>query len=466
MASEKNKLVCLGDSIGTNYKLKVRANTFSDLLGRRLGLEVCNYSMPAITVGEMFNNLKTNEKMIQDVKDAKIVLIVIGTNNLLRDTMLIIVEAVGISKGMRMVNEMVDTIRNNPAVTLKMIAAMNSKKLKDAANKNVNNFKRDIIPLIDRIKELNSEAIIMAPTLYTMADVGHSLVYKAFSKPINAYFDETNRFIRNELPDKDVIVLELAEAFRKYDGDRDLSNLKENDFHLSDFGHLFTYYQMYDHLIEKYPDLACEEGADVIQERKLRKTWKKEDGDYGRSKYSSAVREIVEKNSYNEIKDYDENKQFVVMGVSPMEVYDIGREIEKEILNDKVQIPIPFSSYIRPTYFIDFLEGKLKSNIQERLDTIPHYTSAEEKAKAMENESETMNEIREAIYFCLKDDMIMLDENTTLLGTLDLDYFTWGGIINRFETVFKKSFDSILIPDPESVTLKQIAEVIEDTSKN
>ncbi|MBR2431952.1 MAG: hypothetical protein IKB23_03460, partial [Clostridia bacterium] len=49
--------------------------------------------------------------------------------------------------------------------------------------------------------------------------------------------------------------------------------------------------------------------------------------------------------SYTEIKDYDENKQFAQMGVSGMEIFDIGREIEKTVLDNKTEIPIPFSVY-------------------------------------------------------------------------------------------------------------------------
>jgi len=108
MSEEKTKLVCLGDSIGTNYKLKVRSNTFSDLLGRRLGLEVCNYSTPAITAGMILERLYKEEKMIQDVKDAMVIVIAVGSNNLLRGTMQLIVEAAGIEQSMRMVNKIVD----------------------------------------------------------------------------------------------------------------------------------------------------------------------------------------------------------------------------------------------------------------------------------------------------------------------------------------------------------------------
>ena len=130
MSETKTKLVCLSDSIGTNYKLKVRSNTFSDLLGRRLGLEVCNYSTPAITAGMILERLCKEEKMIQDVKDALVIVIAVGSNNLLRGTMQLIVEAAGIEQSMRMVNKIIDAIKRNPAVTLKMITAMNSQKMK------------------------------------------------------------------------------------------------------------------------------------------------------------------------------------------------------------------------------------------------------------------------------------------------------------------------------------------------
>lgn len=462
MSEEKTKLVCLSDSIGTNYKLKVRSNTFSDLLGRRLGLEVCNYSTPAITAGMILERLCKEEKMIQDVKDALVIVIAVGSNNLLRGTMQLIVEAAGIEQSMRMVNKIVDAIKRNPAVTLKMITAMNSQKMKDAAAANVENYKSDMSRLVDRVYELNSDAIILAPTLYTMNDIGHSFIYSAFSKPTVPYFNEVNEYIRTKLPAKGVIVLELAQAFRAYDGEEELSNLKENDFHLSDFGHLFTYRQLYDHLVALHPELACEEGGNVIEERKVRKVWKKEDESYGSSRYSPIVREIIEKTSYNEIRDYDENKQFAQMGVSPMEIYDIGREIEKTVLDNKVEIPIPFCAYIKPTYFTDYLDGKLKPSISERLDKLPHYASSQEKAAAIADESTTMHTLRNIVYELLNDDMLVLDRDTICMKTLDMDLFMWTRIINRIETITRKNMGSLLSGDMENVSLGQIADHLDN----
>ena len=461
MSENKTKLVCLSDSIGTNYKLKVRSNTFSDLLGRRLGLEVCNHSTPAITAEIFLERLKTDERLIQDVKDALVVIVAVGSNNLMRNTMNIITEAAGIEPSMRMVNKIVDAIKKNPAVTLKMISAMNSQRMKDAAAANVENFKRDMTALIERIREINNEVIILTPTLYTMNDIGHSFIYSAFSKPIAPYFNQVNEYIRTQLPDKGVIVVELAKAFRDYDGNEDLSNLKENDFHLSDFGHIFTYRQLYDNLVSVHPELSCTEGSNVIEERKVRKTWKREYGDYGSSKYSPIVREIIEKTSYNEIKDYDENKQFVQMGISGMEVYDIGREIEKTVLDNKAEIPIPFSTYIKPTYFTDYLDGKLKPNIMERLDKLPHYASPEEKAAAMAGESDTMKTVRNAVYTILSDDMLVLDKDTVCTKTMDMDLFNWARVLDRIEFVSRKKLTSLMAVDMENVSLGQIADYLD-----
>ena len=140
MSDGKNKLVTLGDSIGTNYKLKVRTNTFSDLLGRRLGLEISNHSTPAAAIGHLLNYLENDEKMQQDIKDAKIIVIAAGSNNLLRGSMAMIAQAANIEPGMRMVNKIVDAIKRNPAVTLKMIAAMNSSELKKVVSDNVESY--------------------------------------------------------------------------------------------------------------------------------------------------------------------------------------------------------------------------------------------------------------------------------------------------------------------------------------
>ena len=460
MSEQLTKLVCLGDSIGTNYKLKVRTNTFSDLLGRRLGLETVNYSTPAATAGIMISMLDGDEKMVDDIRHAKIVLITIGSNNLLGLGLSKVAAAGGIEPSMRMVNKIIDAIKKNPAVTLKMIGAMNSDELKKHAANSVVNYKRDMELLVKKIQEVNPEAIIMVQTLYTLTDASKNPIYIAFSKPTAGSFNEMNEWIKTVLPGYGVLVVELAEAMRENRGGEEFANLKENDFHLSDYGHLFSYRQLYDRLIADHPELACEEGSDVIHERKVRNHYKKEDGSYGSSQYSPIVREIVEKISYEEIKDYDENKQFIEMGVSPMEVYDICREIEKEVYDNKKEIPVPFTAYIRPTYFIDYIEGKSKPSITGRLDTLPHYASAEEKAEAEKDDSPVMRKVREAFYGVIEDDMIVLKDDTTLLGTLDLDDFTWVRVMNRIQALTDAKTDFAMSPEPEKITLKQIADGI------
>ncbi|MBE6039655.1 MAG: hypothetical protein E7219_01690 [Clostridiales bacterium] len=66
---------------------------------------------------------------------------------------------------------------------------------------------------------------------------------------------------------KSVIIADFAGTLRDYRGPEELSNIKYNDIHLSDSGHILAYHTIYDALIGHYPEYSCDEGPDVIQTR-------------------------------------------------------------------------------------------------------------------------------------------------------------------------------------------------------
>ena len=178
--SEKTKLVCLGDSVATNYKLKVRSNTFSELLGRRLGLEADNYAKPGAGTGEILSSLYDNENTIQSVKDAKIILIVCGSNNVLVRGLIAMANAINLPMDWRMPGKVMEELAGNPIKALKMVAALNSKDAKANIMEGVDSYITDIPKLIDRIRELNDEAIVLVSTVYILSDVSRNVVYKVY----------------------------------------------------------------------------------------------------------------------------------------------------------------------------------------------------------------------------------------------------------------------------------------------
>ena len=462
MSTDKTKLVCLADSVGTNYKMKVRTNTFSDLLGRRLGLETHNYATPGATTGYLLGYLKENDEIIENVKQSKVIVIACGTNNVLSKGLVIMGKAGGFDvTSWRLLPKIVEAIRVNPVRSLKMVSALNSHEAIEDIMEGVRVYEQDMPVLIDKIHELNPEAIILATTVYTMSDISKSVVYKVTTKSQSMIADSLNNWMKNNLPQMGVEVVDIAHALKEYHGHEELSNLNEDDIHLSDAGHLFAYRLMYDEIVKNHPDMAREEGPDVIQERKLKKKNESESADDG---IHAQVKQLFEKTLNREDFVYDENKQLLQMGISLMEILDISRAIEKQYFDGKEVLDMPvynLQTCIKPQYYIDYIEGKQKRSILEHLDDLEHYASIEEKKEAEKNDSAGMKMLRKHIYDYLKDDMVKIDENYTFFKQLDMNYIDWADVLFSIETKLNLSLDRARTPDPENVTLKQVANDIE-----
>ena len=463
MSLVKNKLVCLADSVGTNYKMKVRTNTFSELLGRRLGLQTHNYATPGATTGYLLGYLKENDEIIENVKNAKVVVIACGTNNVLTKGLLIMGEAGGFDvTSWRLLPKIVEAIRTNPVRTLKMVNALNSHEAKENIMTGVKAYEEDMPLLIDKIHELNKDVIILVTTVYTMSDVSKSIVYKITTKSQSEIADSLNNWMKDNLLDMSVEIVDIAHAFKNYHGNEELSNLNEDDIHLSDAGHLFVYRMMYDEIVKNHPELACEETDDVIQVRKRKEV--KKGSDIVENNIHTQVKELFEKTLNRDDFVYDENKQLLQMNISLMEILDISRNIEIQFFNGEEVLQMPtynLQTCIKPQYYIDYIEGKQKRSILEHLDDLKHYSSIEEKQEDENKDSAGMKMIREHIYNYLKDDMVKIEDDYTFFKDLDMNYIDWADVIFSIEAELNLSLDKARTPDPESVTLKEIARVIE-----
>lgn len=465
MDMKHTNIVCLGDSIATNYKLKVRSNTFTDLLGRRFGLEPCNFSVPGATTGFLLGFLKDNDEIIEAVKNAEMILISCGTNNVLQTGLEIMGEAVGYDiTSWRLLPKIVETIRTNPVTAVKMVTALNRKESKSRIMEGVKAYKEDLPRLVDRIRELNSDAVVAALTVFTLADVTKNPAFKITTKALTDVVDDLNGWMKDFFPAHDVLIADLEHALREYSGKEELSNQKQNDVHLSDEGHIFTYRLIYDTITERYPEYRCEEGLDVIQVRKRKKHDKEVIADATDTdeddRIRREVRELIEESISRDIPDYDENKQFMEMGIAAMEVFDITRNLEKKFYGGKETVELPsydLSICVRPVFFVEMLKGNRLESILDHMDLLERYESPEEKKAAEKNDSPAMKVLKKEIYDYLQDDMVKLDKDTTYFGTLHMNYVDWYNVLRPAEVDLNMRLDPARTPSPETAALGEIA---------
>lgn len=458
---EKTKLVCLADSVGTNYKMRVRTNTFSELLARRLKLEAHNYATPGATSGYLLGYLNENEEIINNVKDSKVVLIACGTNNVLTKGLVIMGKAAGLDvTSWRLLPKVVDTIKNNPVKALQMVTALNSKQSIENIMKGVDAYKQDMPVVIEKIRELNPDAIIMIMGIYTMSDISKSLVYKVTTSSQAHIAENINTWLKENMPQNDVIVLDIAQKFREYHGDKELSNLNENDIHLSDEGHLFVYRNLYELLTSAHPDLATEETMDVIHIRKIQE---RKENITQETKNEKIIREIITRAVNRDEFVYDINKQFDEMGVNLMEMLDITRSIENECFDGHEVIDIPtynFAVNITPRFYIDILDGKAKDSALLHLDEIKHYESDKQKKEALDSDTDVFRMLRESTYKYLKDDMIEISKDTSFFNDLKMNVIDYSFIVVDIETKIGHPLPQARKQGYENMTFGKLASLI------
>ncbi|MBR0399596.1 MAG: hypothetical protein IJH95_02105 [Mogibacterium sp.] len=299
-------------------------------------------------------------------------------------------------------------------------------------------------------------------------------LYKLVARPQSEITGIMNGWMMDNLRQKGVMIADFAETLREYRGPDEISNIKNNDIHLSDSGHILAYQTLYDTLTEHYPEYICEEGPDVIQKRSRKSREEKLRASKGgetpgaadlKKDPAEAIRSIIERVADSEDFVYDENKQLMEMGLSGLETVEIARTVEKEFFGGREIIELPAYDYppcIRPGFFIDLLNGRTVRSILEHTEDLPRYESAEEKAEIERTDSAVMKLLRKNIYDYLGDDMIRVTADMTFFGDLKMNHVDWYNVLYPAEVELNMRLDPAKSPSPETVTLGEIAEYAEN----
>ena len=175
-------------------------------------------------------------------------------------------------------------------------------------------------------------------------------LYKLVARPQSEITGIMNGWMMDNLRQKGVMIADFAETLREYRGPDEISNIKNNDIHLSDSGHILAYQTLYDTLTEHYPEYICAEGPDVIQKRSRKSREEKLRASKGgetpgaadlKKDPAEAIRSIIERVADSEDFVYDENKQLMEMGLSVLETVEIARTVEKEFFGGREIIELP-----------------------------------------------------------------------------------------------------------------------------
>ncbi len=175
---ESLKFVLLGDSIAHGTGLEDKANNYGSLVSNTNGYTYENYAIPGHRTQDLLRRLG-KDSVSAAVKDADIIGVSIGGNNFLYGGVL------------QMVTEWLVLDSQNKI------------------DKNIEKLKKEFIECILKIRELNSDAVILVQTLYNPAT---GLPEKIYQYAV----DELNGAIRQAQTELEgtFYIVDVAEAFK------------------------------------------------------------------------------------------------------------------------------------------------------------------------------------------------------------------------------------------------------------
>ncbi len=259
------KVVLYGDSVGCNYRLRVRANTYTDLLARRLQKPAALDYISGANSTLVLNCLTSDEVRIGHLKTAEIVVLSVGGNNVLVAFLMAMIRALDLGPiGAKTMKQIAKKFQSDKLAAVKVVKELLGKKTKEDASAGVEIFRKEFPAIIAKIKELNPDAIILVHNVYNPFNAAGSIFYRIMGKPMGKYMTMLNEIIAEAQSESGFILADVDELFNKYKGNQDLTYIKEKDMHLTAFGHISIYTTLYDTLVKHYPRYQCDEAKNVI----------------------------------------------------------------------------------------------------------------------------------------------------------------------------------------------------------
>lgn len=259
-------MVLYGDSVGCKYKLKVRANTYAALFARRLNKPVELDFISGADSTLVLNCLMSDEVRIGHLKEAEIVILSVGGNNVLVAFLMAFTRALDLGPlGAKTMTQIAKKFKSDKLAAPKVLKELLGKKTNEDAAAGVEKFRNEFPAIITKMKSLNPNAIIIVHNVYNPFNTLRNRIYRDMGKPMGKYMDMLNVIIAEKQTEFGYLLADVENTFKSYKGGDDLTHIKDKDMHLTDFGHITIYRTLYDTLVSAYPKYACEEHPGVIK---------------------------------------------------------------------------------------------------------------------------------------------------------------------------------------------------------
>lgn len=264
--NETPQVVLYGDSVGCSYRMKIRYNSYANLLARRLNKDVALDYISGANSSLVLQFLTTDEVKIGHLRGSEIVILSVGGNNILVPFLMAMVRALDLGPlGAKTMKQIGMKFKTDKLAAVKVLKELLGQKTKEDATAGVELFRKEFPAIIEKMKEINPDAVILVHNVYNPFNTVRSKVYRELGKPMGKYMDMINEILAEDAPKLGFLLADVENAFKTYKGGEDLTYIKDKDMHLTDFGHIYIYRCLYETLIKACPQYACEEAPGVIK---------------------------------------------------------------------------------------------------------------------------------------------------------------------------------------------------------
>jgi len=246
--------------------MKIRYNSYANLLARRLDKEVALDYISGANSSLVLQFLTTDEEKIGHLRGAEIVVLSVGGNNILVPFLMAMVRALDLGPlGAKTMKQIAMKFKTDKLAAVKVLKELLGQKTKDDATAGVELFRKEFPAIIAKMKEINPNAVILVHNVYNPFNTMRSKLYRELGKPMGKYMYMINEILAEEAPKLGFLLADVEHAFKTYKGGEDLTYIKDKDMHLTDFGHIYIYRTLYETLVKACPQYACEEAPGVIK---------------------------------------------------------------------------------------------------------------------------------------------------------------------------------------------------------
>jgi len=267
--SEQDTYLALGDSISTGYGLDdIENNLFVNKIEKEYKLDLTNLAVDGMDTTIMLNLLKSESKdgitYRENIKNADLITISMGGNNLLQPLMEMMKKGLGLDSSATGI-QLQEAMKNNPNSLTILATSLQNPQIVQSLSSKVELFTKEFPEIINIIKTLNPNAEIMIQTIYNPLNDVKEL--SALANGVDPFFQGMNKTIRegNVLGYK---VVEVYEKFKSNDSQVPLTNMAEFDVHPNKYGHqlIFEVHKSILGTQDNFKDISDHWAKDVIND--------------------------------------------------------------------------------------------------------------------------------------------------------------------------------------------------------